>query len=118
MATPAPVHSGGDRFEVAETRVNVPPEMQCLQTADAALSEFASRYLAYRHKRVHVADLPSSNIIELPEENPPHGKKDQVIPDHQGRPPDRVSQFTQISGPFIFLKQFNHILIKTFNMLS
>ena len=31
MATPAPIYSGGDRFEIAETRVNVPPEMQCLQ---------------------------------------------------------------------------------------
>ncbi|HMD75437.1 MAG TPA: hypothetical protein VKG05_16355, partial [Steroidobacteraceae bacterium] len=48
MATPAPIQSGGDRFEIAETRVNVPPEMQYLQTADAALSDFASRYLAYR----------------------------------------------------------------------
>ena len=46
MPTPAPNYCGGDRFEIAETRVNVPPEMQCLQTADAALSDFAARYLA------------------------------------------------------------------------
>ena len=59
MATPAPIHSGGDRFEIAETRVNVPPEMQCLQTADAALSDFASRYLAYRHPLRFFSNDPS-----------------------------------------------------------
>src|SRR5580658_7946491 len=59
MATPAPIHSGGDRFEIAETRVDVPPEMQCLQTADAALSDFASRYLAYRHPLRFFSSDPS-----------------------------------------------------------
>jgi AraC-like DNA-binding protein len=59
MATPAPIHSGGDRFEIAETRVNVPPEMQCLQTTDAALSDFASRYLAYRHPLRFFSNDPS-----------------------------------------------------------
>src|ERR1700734_904125 len=59
MTTPAPIYSGGDRFEVAGTRVNVPPEMQCLQTADAALSDFASRYLAYRHPLRFFSSDPS-----------------------------------------------------------
>ncbi len=40
---------GVSRFEIAETRVVVPPQLQCLQTADAARSQFAARYLAYRH---------------------------------------------------------------------
>ncbi len=39
----------GNRFEIAEKRVVMPPEIQCLQSADAAVSQFASRYLAYRH---------------------------------------------------------------------
>jgi AraC-like DNA-binding protein len=39
---------GISRFEIAETRVVVPPQLQCLQTADAARSQFAARYLAYR----------------------------------------------------------------------
>lgn len=38
----------GNRFEIGEKRVVVPPEIQCLQTADAGLSQFASRYLSYR----------------------------------------------------------------------
>jgi AraC-like DNA-binding protein len=37
------------RFEIAETPVVVPPELQCFQSADAAHAQFASRYLAYRH---------------------------------------------------------------------
>jgi AraC-like DNA-binding protein len=41
--------AGVSRFEVAETQVVVPPALQCLQTADAARSQFASRYSAYRH---------------------------------------------------------------------
>jgi AraC-like DNA-binding protein len=40
---------GVGRFEVAERRVVVPPELQCLQIADATHSQFASRYSAYRH---------------------------------------------------------------------
>jgi AraC-like DNA-binding protein len=42
------VHGVAGRFEIAETQVVVPPELQCLQTADAARSQFAARYLAYR----------------------------------------------------------------------
>ena len=38
----------GKRVEIGEQRVVVPPEIQCLQSADAALSHFVSRYLAYR----------------------------------------------------------------------
>lgn len=37
------------RFEIAETRVAVPPELQCFQTTDPASSQFASRYLGYRY---------------------------------------------------------------------
>ena len=49
---------GGSRFEIAETPVIVPPELQCLQTADAARSQFASRYLAYRHPLQFSSDDP------------------------------------------------------------
>lgn len=52
-------HRGGRRFEIAETRVVVPPEIQCLQTSDAALSDFASRYLAYRHPLHFYSDDPT-----------------------------------------------------------
>ena len=48
MSTSAAAQGGASRFEIAETRVVVPPELQCLQTADAARSPFASRYVAYR----------------------------------------------------------------------
>jgi len=51
---------GGNRFEVAETRVVVPPEVQCLQTTDAAVSPFAARYLAYRHPLRFFSDDPSN----------------------------------------------------------
>ncbi|MBV8495625.1 MAG: hypothetical protein JO361_02455, partial [Gammaproteobacteria bacterium] len=49
MSSSAATRSGEDRFEVAETRVVMPPEVQGPQTRDAALSQFAARYLAYRH---------------------------------------------------------------------
>lgn len=48
MSTSTAAGRGASRFEIAETRVVVPPELQCLQAADAARSPFASRYLAYR----------------------------------------------------------------------
>ena len=51
---------GVSRFEIAETRVVVPPELQCLQTADAAHSPFASRYVAYRHPLHFSSDDPSN----------------------------------------------------------
>jgi AraC-like DNA-binding protein len=59
MTSSAAVYGGGHRFQVAETRVVVPPEIQCLQTADASLTEFASRYLAYRHPLQFVSDDPA-----------------------------------------------------------
>ena len=40
--------------------VVVPPELQCLQTADAAQSQFASRYLAYRHPLRFSSDDPAN----------------------------------------------------------
>lgn len=46
MSSSSAACGGDNRFEVAETRVVMPPEIRCQQTADAAL--FASRYLAYR----------------------------------------------------------------------
>jgi AraC-like DNA-binding protein len=49
MATAAGVRGLAGRFEISETQLVVPPELQCLQTADAALSPFAARYRAYRH---------------------------------------------------------------------
>jgi AraC-like DNA-binding protein len=52
--------SGADRFEVAETRVVVPPELQCLQISDAAVSQFAGRYLAYRHPLRFSSDDPTN----------------------------------------------------------
>ena len=58
MATPRHLRRPR-RFEIAETRVNVLPEMQCLQSADAALSDFASRYLAYRHPLRFFSNDPS-----------------------------------------------------------
>src|SRR5580704_2656635 len=42
------VHGVAGRFEIAETQVVVPPELQCLQTADAARSQFAAGYLPSR----------------------------------------------------------------------
>jgi AraC-like DNA-binding protein len=48
-ATAASASGSGSRFEISETQVIVPPQLQCLQTADAAHSPFAARYLAYRH---------------------------------------------------------------------
>jgi AraC-like DNA-binding protein len=48
MATATSARGSGMRIEVCETQVVVPPELQCLQTADAARSPFAQRYLAYR----------------------------------------------------------------------
>jgi AraC-like DNA-binding protein len=59
MSLSTAVHAGGSRFEVAETRVVVPPEIQCLQAADASRSEFASRYLRYRHPLRFVSDDPT-----------------------------------------------------------
>jgi AraC-like DNA-binding protein len=52
--------AGVSRFEIAETQVVVPPELQCLQTADAACSQFASRYLAYRHPLRFSSDDPGN----------------------------------------------------------
>jgi AraC-like DNA-binding protein len=49
MTTSTSVCASGCRFEISETRVVVPPELQCPQTADASCSPFASRYLAYRN---------------------------------------------------------------------
>jgi AraC-like DNA-binding protein len=54
------VTAGVSRFEVAETRVVVPPGLQCLQTADAARSPFASRYGAYRDQLRFSSDDPSN----------------------------------------------------------
>ena len=51
---------GGSRFEVAETQVVVPPELQCLQTSDAARSPFAARYTAYRHPLRFSSDDPGN----------------------------------------------------------
>jgi AraC-like DNA-binding protein len=48
MSKATSVKASGRRFEVSETRVVVPPELQCPQTVDASRSPFASRYLAYR----------------------------------------------------------------------
>src|SRR5579872_6335192 len=60
MATSTTVRGDGSRFEVAETRVVVPPELQCLQTADASQSQFAARYLAYRHPLRFSSDDPTN----------------------------------------------------------
>ena len=60
MVSSADVRGGYRRFEVAERRVLVPPEIQCLQATDAALSQFASRYLAYRHPLRFFADDPAN----------------------------------------------------------
>lgn len=51
---------GISRFEVAETQVVMPPGLQCLQTADATHSHFASRYLAYRHPLRFSSEDPSN----------------------------------------------------------
>jgi AraC-like DNA-binding protein len=59
MATLAPIHGGGNRFEIAETRVTVPLDVRCLQTADAALSDFAARYLAYRRPLRFLSNDPT-----------------------------------------------------------
>jgi AraC-like DNA-binding protein len=59
MAT-ATCGGGVSRFEVAETRVVVPPELQSFQSADAAQSQFASRYLAYRHPLRFSSDDPTN----------------------------------------------------------
>ena len=50
----------GKRFEVGEQRVVVPAEIQCLQSADGAVSQFASRYLAYRRPLRFFADDPGN----------------------------------------------------------
>src|SRR6202050_2051643 len=49
MSKATSLRGGGSRFEVCETQVVAPPGLQFLQTADAARSPFAQRYLAYRH---------------------------------------------------------------------
>lgn len=48
MVTSTTLHGSAGRFEIAETQVVMPPGLQCLQTSDAARSQFAARYLAYR----------------------------------------------------------------------
>jgi hypothetical protein len=48
------------RFEVAETRMVVPPELQWFQTTDAAHSQFAARYLAYRYPLRFSSDDPTN----------------------------------------------------------
>ena len=58
MGTAMTARDRSSRFEIAETPVIVPPELQCLQTADAARSQFASRYLAYRHPLKFSSDDP------------------------------------------------------------
>jgi AraC-like DNA-binding protein len=60
MSKVTAVQAGASRFEIAETRVVVPPELQCLQTADAAHSQFASRYVAYRHPLRFSSDAPAN----------------------------------------------------------
>ncbi len=60
MSTSTTVPGSVCRFEIAETRVVVPPDLQCLQTADAARSPFASRYLAYRHPLRFSSEDPSN----------------------------------------------------------
>jgi len=49
MSKATSLRAGNSRFEVSETQVVAPPGLQFLQTADAARSPFAQRYLAYRH---------------------------------------------------------------------
>jgi AraC-like DNA-binding protein len=56
----ATVSSAGERIEVAETRVEVPPEIQRLQAFDLESSHFASRYLAYRRRLQFVSDDPAN----------------------------------------------------------
>jgi AraC-like DNA-binding protein len=60
MAIATSVCGGASRFEVAETRVVVPPELQSFQSSDAAHSQFASRYLAYRHPLRFSSDDPTN----------------------------------------------------------
>lgn len=50
----------GRRFAIGEQRVVVPPEIQCLQAADAAVSQFAMRYLAYRRPLQFLSDDPGN----------------------------------------------------------
>jgi AraC-like DNA-binding protein len=60
MATATAASTRASRFEVAETRVVAPPELQCFQTTDAAHSKFASRYLAYRYPLRFSSDDPTN----------------------------------------------------------
>lgn len=60
MSTSTEVRGGADRFEIAETRLVAPRELQCLHTSDAALSQFASRYVAYRHPLRFASDDPGN----------------------------------------------------------
>jgi AraC-like DNA-binding protein len=48
------------RIEVAETRVDVPPEIQRFQVLDLGASQFASRYLAYRRRLRFVSPDPAN----------------------------------------------------------
>ncbi len=59
MSSAAAIGSG-NRFEIGEKRVVVPPEIQCLQSADAAVSQFATRYVAYRHPLRFFSDDPTN----------------------------------------------------------
>ncbi|HVC00923.1 MAG TPA: helix-turn-helix transcriptional regulator [Steroidobacteraceae bacterium] len=56
----AAADGAGNRFEIGEKRVVMPPEIQCLQSAEAAVSRFASRYLAYRHPLRFFSDDPTN----------------------------------------------------------
>ena len=48
------------RIQVAETRVDVPPEIKQLELRDLGSSQFASRYLAYRRRLQFVSDDPAN----------------------------------------------------------
>jgi len=37
------------------------------------------------HRGGHVVDFPAADVVELEKEDPPHGKKDEVVRNHQGR---------------------------------
>jgi len=54
------VRGSGSHFEVCEAQVVAPPGLQWLQTAEAARSPFASRYLAYRHPLRFCSGDPSN----------------------------------------------------------
>ena len=49
MTTATSTRGSGSRFEVSETRVIAPSGLRVLETADPLGSNFAQRYLAYRH---------------------------------------------------------------------